>query len=158
TLTSYLRVLSDAKPKTFLLENVYGLTYKDKDEGLKHLLAGIEKINKKRRTKYHVEVRVLNAAHFGVPQIRERVFLVGSRDGQRFVFPRPTHLDPRTPWPLDERAEPYRTAWDALGDLPERPNDPSLKAGGRWADLLPSIPEGQNYLWHTNRGGGLPLF
>src|SRR5262245_25133289 len=33
TLTSYLRVLSDAKPKTFVLENGYLLTYKDKDEG-----------------------------------------------------------------------------------------------------------------------------
>jgi DNA (cytosine-5)-methyltransferase 1 len=29
---------------------------------------------------------------------------------------------------------------------------------GKWADLLPSIPEGENYLWHTARGGGLPLF
>ena len=26
---------------------------------------------------------------------------------------------------------------------------------GKWADLLPSIPEGENYLWHTDRGGGL---
>jgi DNA (cytosine-5)-methyltransferase 1 len=54
--------------------------------------------------------------------------------------------------------EPYRTTWDALGDLPERPNDPTLKMGGKWADLLPSIPEGENYLWHTPRGGGKPLF
>jgi DNA (cytosine-5)-methyltransferase 1 len=30
--------------------------------------------------------------------------------------------------------------------------------GGKWAELLPSIPEGENYLWHTPRGGGLPLF
>jgi DNA (cytosine-5)-methyltransferase 1 len=29
---------------------------------------------------------------------------------------------------------------------------------GKWADLLPTIPEGQNYLWHTARGGGVPLF
>jgi DNA (cytosine-5)-methyltransferase 1 len=29
---------------------------------------------------------------------------------------------------------------------------------GKWADLLASIPEGQNYLWHTDRGGGKPLF
>jgi hypothetical protein len=28
----------------------------------------------------------------------------------------------------------------------------------QWGDLLPSIPEGQNYLWHTDRGGGKPLF
>ncbi len=35
---------------------------------------------------------------------------------------------------------------------------PELTARGRWADLLASIPEGENYLWHTDRGGGLPLF
>src|SRR6185312_12245754 len=29
---------------------------------------------------------------------------------------------------------------------------------GKWADLLPSIPPGMNYLWHTDRGGGEPLF
>lgn len=29
---------------------------------------------------------------------------------------------------------------------------------GKWADLLPTIPPGQNYLWHTDRGGGEPLF
>jgi DNA (cytosine-5)-methyltransferase 1 len=39
-----------------------------------------------------------------------------------------------------------------------RPNDPSLVARGKWAGLLPSIPEGENYLWHTSRGGGEPLF
>jgi DNA (cytosine-5)-methyltransferase 1 len=33
-----------------------------------------------------------------------------------------------------------------------------LKIGGKWGDLLPSIPEGENYLWHTDRGGGSPLF
>ncbi len=52
---------------------------------------------------------------------------------------------------------PYRTTWDALGDVPERLNEPSLRMTGKWADLLPSIPEGENYLWHTPRGGGLPL-
>ena len=34
----------------------------------------------------------------------------------------------------------------------------TLTVGGKWADLLPTIPEGQNYLWHTNRGGGSQLF
>jgi DNA (cytosine-5)-methyltransferase 1 len=53
--------------------------------------------------------------------------------------------------------EPYRTAWDALGDVDEGADD-SLRVSGKWADLLPSIPEGENYLHHTERGGGLPLF
>ncbi len=51
----------------------------------------------------------------------------------------------------------YRTAWDAIGDLPEDGAE-DLKLSGKWADLLPSIPEGSNYLYHTERGDGLPLF
>jgi DNA (cytosine-5)-methyltransferase 1 len=41
TLTGYLRMLRDARPRAFLLENVYGLAYEGKDEGLRHLLDGI---------------------------------------------------------------------------------------------------------------------
>lgn len=158
TLTAYLRVLRDLKPKTFLLENVLGLTYKGKDEGFQHLVRGIDLINKECGTNYRVAWKAINTAHYGVPQIRERVFLVGGREGQDFEFPVPTHTAPDNIGLLDEHLEPYRTAWDAIGDLPERPNEPSLSVGGKWGELLPSIPEGQNYLWHTNRNGGMPLF
>ena len=157
TLTAYLRVLRDTRPKAFLLENVYGLAYKGKDEGLKHLLEGIEQINRDVGTSYSVSWKMLNAAAYGVPQIRERVFLIGSRDGTQFRFPAPTHAAREEIDLLDGRA-PYRTAWDAIGDLPDWPNEPSLDVGGKWGELLPTIPEGQNYLWHTNRGGGLRLF
>jgi DNA (cytosine-5)-methyltransferase 1 len=54
----------------------------------------------------------------------------------------------------------YATAWDAIGDLQDD-DDPELAVRGKWADLLPSIPEGENYLFHTERGvkrGGKPLF
>ena len=47
------------------------------------------------------------------------------------------------------------TAWDALADLP---NVPGLRLPGSWAELLPSIPEGGNYLYLTARGGGTELF
>ena len=157
TLTAYLRVLRDTKPRAFLLENVYGLVYKGKDEGLRHLLDGVARINREMGTSYQVSWKLLNAARYGVPQIRERVFLIGSRDGGSFEFPLPTHGPPGE-LELFDRHEPYRTAWDAIGDLPQDPDDPSLKVGGKWGALLPSIPEGQNYLWHTNRGGGLRLF
>ena len=153
----YLRVLRDTKPKAFLLENVYGLVYKGKDEGLQYLLDGIALINREVGTNYRISWQLLNSAHFGVPQLRERVFLIGSRDGKSFEFPRPTHGSPDKPVLFDGH-EPYRTAWDAIGDLPKAPNEPSLEVGGKWGALLPSIPEGQNYLWHTNRGGGLQLF
>ena len=53
--------------------------------------------------------------------------------------------------------EPILTAWDAIGDL-EDDDDSSLRPTGKWAKLLPTIPEGLNYLHHTDRGKGLPLF
>lgn len=157
TLTAYLRFVRETQPKALLLENVYGLAYKGKDEGLERILEGLRKINREVGTNYRPFWQVIDAASYGVPQHRERVFIVASRDGRAFEFPAATHgnvedLFQRT------KLEPYRTTWDALGDLPEDPNDPALKTTGKWADLLPSIPEGQNYLWHTPRGNGRPLF
>ena len=143
TLTGYLRILRDARPRAFLLENVYGLAYEGKDEGLRYVLDTWQ---------------MINTAEHGVPQIRERVFMVGSRDGRQFRFPEPSFAAPSAiSSDLFANIEPYRTAWDALGDLPE-PESDGLRVGGKWGDLLPSIPEGENYLWHTDRGGGQPLF
>ena len=161
TLTGYLRILRDTRPRAFLLENVYGLAYSGKDEGLRHILDGIEQINRDVNTRYKVSWRVVNCAEYGVPQVRERVFLVGSRDGREFRFPETTHAKPGTQGgDLFIEREPFRTAWDALGDLPSPAAEEleCLKPGGKWGDLLPSIPEGENYLWHTNRGGGKALF
>jgi DNA (cytosine-5)-methyltransferase 1 len=155
TLAAYLRILEEAQPRAFLLENVYGLAYRGKDEGLDRILKGIAAINRRTGSKYKSVWKVLNAASYGVPQLRERVFIVGSRDGTEFGFPQPTH-GPRDA--LEPGQEPYRTTWDAIGDLPSNPNDEALAASGKWANLLPTIPEGENYLWHTHRGGGLPLF
>lgn len=150
TLTAYLRVLKDTQPKCFLLENVKGLAYQGKATGLQHLLDGIEEINKATKTDYKVSWKVLNAAEYGVPQLRERIFLVGSRDGQIFEFPKQTHGE--------GLEEGFRTAWDAIGDLKDETHDFDLTLKGKWAELLKSIPEGKNYLWHTPRGGGKPLF
>ena len=51
----------------------------------------------------------------------------------------------------------HRTTWDALADIEPNPGE-DLALRGKWGDLLASIPEGNNYLWHTDRGGGKPLF
>lgn len=150
TLGEYLRVLRDTLPRFFLLENVLGLAYAGKSEGLDLIQRGVNQINADVGTNYVLNARAVNAADYGVPQSRERVLIVGSRDGDTFEFPKPTHGV--------GRSEPYRTVWDALGDLPEDNDDPAVRMTGKWADLLPSIPEGQNYLWHTPRGGGAPLF
>jgi DNA (cytosine-5)-methyltransferase 1 len=155
TLHEFLRILAGTKPRAFLLENVPGLAFDQKSEGLQHLLDGIKVVNQRAHTKYKVYWRVLNAADYGVPQLRERVFLVGARDGAPFMFPEPAFFPPEL---ATDGRQTYRTTWDALGDLPPDSDNESLIVGGKWGGLLPSIPEGHNYLWHTPRGQGEPIF
>lgn len=156
TLGAYFRVLRDTLPRTFLLENVPGLAYQRKSEGLELIARMIRKLNRDCGTSYTFSVGKLNAADYGVPQLRERIFVIGDRDGRRYSFPAPTHVPPGGNG-LALGQKPYAIAWDAIGDLQED-GDPDLRPRGKWAELLPSIPEGENYLWHTQRGGGLPLF
>lgn len=148
TLNAYLQILKEVRPKAFLIENVEGFNFREKNEGVQLVSNALDSINRDCKTNYKASVQVLNAADYGVPQLRRRLFIVGSRDGKPFVFPKPTHGIDR---------KPYVSAWEALRTLPMQV-DPQLSAKGKWAHLLPSIPEGENYLWHTERGGGLPLF
>lgn len=152
TLAAYMRVLREAKPRAFVLENVEGLAFRGKDEGLQLLLSTVRRINRETGSNYQPELRVLNSADFGVPQVRERVFIVAARDGTRFRFPAPTHAEEKL-----IGFEPHRTTWDAIADVVPAA-DEDLEVKGKWGRLLPSIPEGNNYLWHTDRGGGEPLF
>jgi DNA (cytosine-5)-methyltransferase 1 len=156
TIDHYLRILEETRPRSFLLENVEGLGFRGKDEGLERIRFAVEAINERHGTRYSTSVAVLNAADYGVPQQRRRLFVIGSRDGTTFRFPEPTHIDPAIMAAGDNRDQ-WRTAWDALHDLPA-PKDSALSIKGKWAGLLPSIPEGQNYLHHTDRGEGEPLF
>ena len=156
TIDHYLRILGEARPRAFLLENVEGLGFKGKDEGLARIREAVAVINRRFGTAYKPAVAVLNAADYGVPQVRRRLIVVAARDGTPFSFPEPTHVNPDAQRPGDNRCR-WLTAWDALHDLAE-PRDTALALKGKWAELLPSIPEGLNYLHHTDRGEGEPLF
>ncbi len=152
TLNAYLALVEHALPETLILENVRGLAFNGKDEGLILLKSGLQAINKKAKVAYTPYVLQINAADYGVPQLRERIFVVASREGKNFRLPEPMY------GPKSTTGEPYRTAWDAIGDLDVDTWPEDLGVTGTWADLLPSIPEGHNYLWHTPKGGGMPLF
>lgn len=158
TLAEYMRILRETRPKAFLLENVSGLAYSGKQEGFQFLLEEIRRINAEVGTCYEVSAKVLNAAWYGVPQTRERIILVGSRDRKKFKFPEPRFSEKDGAGELFPGLDSYRTAWDALGDLGEPDDIDETPVRGKWADLLPSIPEGMNYLHHTERGTGRPLF
>ena len=160
TLVAFMRVVEDTLPKAFMLENVHGIAYSGKEEGFQVLRQLTDQINQRAGVSYRLSFQVLNTADFGVPQARRRFFLIGRRDGKEFKFPTPRfadHSNGSEPSLFDSAVEPYRTAWDAIGDLQPDPNE-DLSVKGSWAELLPSIPEGENYLWHTDRKGGMPLF
>ncbi|WP_375757426.1 DNA cytosine methyltransferase [Corallococcus exercitus] len=157
TLNAFMDMVEGTLPRVVLLENVQGLAYRGRDEGLQLVLNRLDKLNRQAGTKYKAVYRTLDAAAYGVPQHRTRFILVAARDGSEFQFPNETHAAPEEAEGL--KLKPYTTAYDALGDA-EPANAEELAPKGKWAGLLPSIPEGFNYLWHTERGGkgALPLF
>ena len=69
---------------------------------------------------YDVSYKLLNAADYGVPQHRERLFIVGNRIEKTFSFPKPTHgsIAKIQPDLFDAPLVPYVTTWDTIGHLP----------------------------------------
>lgn len=70
---------------------------------------------------YSLQYKTLDAADFGAPTHRKRLFLIARRDGKPIVWPEPTHADPKRldRYPLFDRPKPYRTAAEIIDfDLP----------------------------------------
>lgn len=103
----WVKILS---PKVFVMENVTGLLMRKNAKGqfvidiIKEAFCSVG---------YSCQVWTLNAADFGVPQMRQRIFLVGTRLDKPIPQPRPTHS-----FDKNSNLLPYTTAWEALGDLP----------------------------------------
>jgi len=152
-LDEYVRVLREARPEAFVLENVQGLTYRTHSAQFTRLLAGL------RDLVYNPQWKVLLAADYGVPQLRRRVFVVGRRDGGRVVFPSSTHSGwSERELEVDVTKLPYVTARQVLGGLlPGEPEDGEV-VEGEFAELAAEVPPGQNYLWHTPRYDGRNVF
>jgi DNA (cytosine-5)-methyltransferase 1 len=148
TLHGYLKVLQLVQPTTFLLENVHGFGYKVHEEALSYLEAMAGELG------YTTNWAILNAANYGVPQIRERFFMIGSRMG-RVEMPVPTHTKQPEATLLSDTLKPWVTAGEVLGDLDTQENadDTGHFAGGQYHDLLTQIPPGDNYLFFTEKRG-----
>lgn len=153
-LDEYVRVVREARPEAFILENVQGLTYKTHKEQFDRLLKGLGELG------YNPQWKVLLAADYGVPQLRRRVFVVGRRDGVAFRFPEPTHSG----WSerdrkIDVSKLPHVTTAQAFEDLsrPAHVSEDEI-VDGQYGELAAEVPPGQNYLWHTPRYGGRDQF
>jgi DNA (cytosine-5)-methyltransferase 1 len=154
TLQGYMNVVRALRPRAFILENVAGLAYQI------HRPAFDLVVEAARAEGYHCTWQVLNAADYGVPQVRERLFVVGMRDG-KFEFPPCTHRRSASQDLFSQRLPRWRTAGEAIGDLDTEENAEHSGhfAGGQHHDLLRVVPPGDNYLYFTKeRGHPSPKF
>lgn len=109
----YYRILKEFDPKLFLFENVRGLLSMQDGILLETIISLFTSLG------YRVECKVLNAADFGAPQIRERAIIIGSKLKTKFKYPAPTHYDPEKPRDLlNKDLLPHLTIEEAISDLP----------------------------------------
>lgn len=141
------------KPKAVLIEQVKGLLSAKGADGkpgsaLASVVSDLEDIG------YSVNYKVLRAADYGVPQLRDRVFIVGLLGKKKFVFPKPTHFECEPDCKQNgffEISNRYLTVKDAIGDLP-----PPVKKGepefipshlditpARDIERITGVPEGE---------------
>ena len=109
----FIRCLMQSKPKIFVAENVKGMMTLGKGEVFKQIVQDFAAAG------YKIYHKLLNSAEYGVPQIRERVILVGVRKDIDFeyIHPEATHG-----YNVDGLEEVV-TLRDAIGDLEENPGD-----------------------------------
>lgn len=107
----FVKWVSVLEPKVFVMENVAGLLARKNSEG-KNVIDIIKEAFSS--VGYTCQVWLLNAADYGVPQMRQRVFIVGNRLGGIIEKPKPTHSIEKK-----EGVDMAVTVWDAIGDLPQ---------------------------------------
>jgi DNA (cytosine-5)-methyltransferase 1 len=112
----FLRIVQELQPKYFVLENVRGLTIGHHRRFLHEVIEEFKALGYLVLEPY----RVLNALWFGVPQDRQRLFLLGARKGLPLpVYPQPTHRPKHDAVADLQGLQPTPTVWEAIGDLPE---------------------------------------
>ena len=104
-----LRVIKDKKPKFFVAENVKGILSLEKGDVMKMIINDFEKIG------YKVNYRLLLASDYGIPQHRERVFIIGNRLGIENPFPKFTHGLKNDLF--NPKLKPYIPTKDVIGHL-----------------------------------------
>jgi DNA (cytosine-5)-methyltransferase 1 len=135
----FFRVVSALRPRFFIMENVKGLASmpsnpldKKSKPVLQDILEAFEKIG------YATVYGVLDAVHYGTPQFRERLVIIGSRDNEAVFLPRPTHF------PMHQNPS---LRWKTLGDALENLDDSGPHANFSPAVMkyLKLLPEGGNW-------------
>ncbi len=198
-IPEFIRAIREGRPRAFVFENVRGLTRpmfrpyfeyirlqlgnpelapKPGERWMKHRDRLLSNARRCEPT-YRVAYSMLNAADYGIPQVRHRVFVVGYRADLEisFAFPEPSHsfealvraqTTSGTYWrehglkspaklrsgdqeTSPPRLKPWRTVRDAIGDLPEPSPQGHLLLSGHWVQ-----PGARSYPGHTGSELDLP--
>ncbi len=136
----FARLLDELQPEWFVMENVPGLLYYDSGAFGRQVVGELESKG------YEVHQQILLAADYGIPQLRKRLIIVGTRTGYRFDWPEKTHMgavrrDAIDLWEKRRLSSfphlaRHRTLWDAISDLP-----PLGSGGGIEKDRFVGPPE-----------------
>lgn len=138
----YVRLLGELQPRGFLFENVYGIIGAQNGAAWKEIVREFSCVG------YTLYYRILDAADYGVPQHRERLIIVGVREGGKsFLFPRPTH------GPDSVSGLSYYSASQAILGIDSEESGGISRIGGRYGRLLDDIPPGLNYSFYTEEMG-----
>lgn len=134
----FARWVEILEPKLFVIENVKGILNRKNTEGIKVINIIKKTFNK---LGYELDIWLLNAAEYGVPQLRERVFIVGNKFGEHIDEPTVSHTivqNRKDPTPLKRAI----TVGEALEDLP------MIKSGeGRSEQLYKTSPLNEYQMW-----------
>lgn len=133
---TYARIINEIRPRFIVMENVKGILTLEKGAYLNNVLSILAKAG------YNVEYKLINMADYGVPEVRERVIIIGNRIGLPVTFPAPDHSD--NP---DDNLPAWENCWDVLKDLEKMADNPSfnhvaLKHTCKNIERYKLIPEG----------------
>lgn len=133
---TYAKLIRELRPKFILMENVKGILTLENGAYLANVLKQL------RDAGYNADSMLINMADYGVPEIRERVIIIGNRVGMPIKFPKPDHSDtPNDGLPM------WNNCWDVIkdlescGDIPEF-NHVALKHTDKNIERYKLIPEG----------------
>lgn len=131
------RIMRDKRPKAFLLENVKQLQTHDKGRTLKVILSHINELD------YYVKYAILRAGDFGVPQNRERTYIVGFdkryfniAENYDFKFPTPTYEATKLGEILEKRVDDKYTLTDAIWEGFKKRKQNNLNRGAGFGYCL----------------------
>jgi DNA (cytosine-5)-methyltransferase 1 len=132
----FIRIVRESLPTVFVMENVRGMVNWQEGKAIEAIMNEISEpiYFEGQEYTYKVNKAILNSVDYGVPQYRERVFLVGNRLNKTFKFPEATHTNSNNgTLDLFEKSKPkVKTVWDTIGNLPQadEPSETALRVSG----------------------------